>query len=730
MPYTYPQLINYARAATEERDRGEGTQMAQIFWNPGTAGDWSTASDWQSGVVPIAADDVVIDASNAVTVDGTAAANSLILNISTLTVSGSLTLGTSLTFTGYSDELILSGGTLSAQSIASPNPYSGYIDGYGTINAAVTGDIVIYATSGTLKLLGSIADDSASLTINPAATLELGEGTSSPVYFEGPSGTLRLDAPAAFTGSIFVYKGDAIDLAGVSASSASYSGTTLTINETNGQHLTYNVTGSISGTPTIAADGAGGTNVYWPLTVSWTPGMAGDWSTWANWSPEVVPTSIDDAVIDNSDAVTVNGTAVANSLTLDSSQLVVSGTLTISTSLTLDGDNTELTLSGGTLSAQSITIGTDGNFGVLSGYGTISAAISGDVDILANGGTLKVQGSLAGDTGYFGFSSNGATLELSNGTAEEVYFSAAFGITGDTLKLDAPTAFTGLMNGIVLGDKIDLVGINASSATYSGTTLTINETDGQQLTYNLIYSSVAGDILKVASDNNGGTDVYWTTPEPIIQSEVLSKNDHVKLTGITGAADDTISVYDGTTLLGATTTNSYGVWSFTTGPMSNSDHTFTVTAADLAGNVVQGSNEATLGSTHADTLVCTSGEIIICRGGNYTFVYNLTSDSTPSSHDTIKHFNASQDLIDFTNIAGINAINNIPTFQGRLTGQGNLTLNPHSVGYIDFGGNTEVLVNTTNAAEIVTHTNVGAANMEIILVGNHPGLTNADFYHV
>ena len=64
--------------------------------------------------------------------------------------------------------------------------------------------------------------------------------------------------------------------------------------------------------------------------------------------------STDDAVINNSSAVTVNGTAVAYSLTLDSSTLTVSGTLTLGTSLTVD-DGAQLTLSGGTLSAQSIT---------------------------------------------------------------------------------------------------------------------------------------------------------------------------------------------------------------------------------------------------------------------------------------------------------------------------------------------------------------------------------------
>ena len=78
-----------------------------------------------------------------------------------------------------------------------------------------------------------------------------------------------------------------------------------------------------------------------------------------------------------------------------------------------------------------------------------------------------------------------------------------------TLKLDAPAAFTGAIEDIVVGDAIDLAGITASSASYSGTTLTINETNGQQLIYNNVSGSVAGDTVTVASDNNGGTLVYW-----------------------------------------------------------------------------------------------------------------------------------------------------------------------------------------------------------------------------
>jgi hypothetical protein len=256
-----------------------------------------------------------------------------------------------------------------------------------------------------------------------------------------------------------------------------------------------------------------------------------------------------------------------------------------------------------------------------------------------------------------------------------------------------------------------------------------------------------------AAGNTGTASLTFTldtaAPVPVITSEILSGNGKVTLTGTTGEANDTIAVYDGTTLLGTTTTASNGAWSYSTGKVSNVVHTYTVTATDVAGNIGHSSNEAILGSTKADTLVGTSGnDIIVGNGGNDTitgglgadtltggsgnvkFVYNSSWDSTPSSHDTITDFNASRDIIDFTNTAGINAHNGIATFEGKLTGSGNLTLNAHSVAYIEVNGNIEVLVNTTNTAETVTSANVSAANMEIVLVGIHLGLKSADFHHV
>jgi VCBS repeat-containing protein len=258
-------------------------------------------------------------------------------------------------------------------------------------------------------------------------------------------------------------------------------------------------------------------------TIYWITGTSGDWSTAADWQSGVVPTSTDDAVINGSDDVTVDGAAVANSLTLNASELIVSGALTLGASLTIDGGST-LELSGGTVSAQSIVAGS-GAQSQIEGYGAVSGAVSGYVDMIATGGALKVEGSLANELGAFWVDA-GSALELSNGASSDIFFNGNLA----TLKLDAPAAFTGSIFDIVAGDILDLAGVAAVSASFNGSTLTVNETDGQQLSYSLRQASVGGDTLTVASDGDGGTDVFWSAsvyPPPIAEPDRA----HVQIAG-------------------------------------------------------------------------------------------------------------------------------------------------------------------------------------------------------
>ena len=207
--------------------------------------------------------------------------------------------------------------------------------------------------------------------------------------------------------------------------------------------------------------------------------------------------------------------------------------------------------------------------------------------------------------------------------------------------------------------------------------------------------------------------VVDTAPPTLILTGEMFSNGQVTIQGTTGEARDAITIYDGSAVLGTTATAGDGTWTFTA-PASNTVHPYTAAAIDPAGNVGYSSNEAILAGGSSEV----------------TFIYNASADSTPASQDIIADFDAKSDVIDFTNIAGINSSRGLATFQGKLSDSGNLTLSPHSIAYMEVGTNTEVLVNTTNAIETVTTSNISAANMAIVLVGINLHLTANDFHHV
>src|SRR5207253_1674448 len=94
-----------------------------------------------------------------------------------------------------------------------------------------------------------------------------------------------------------------------------------------------------------------------------------------------------------------------------------------------------------------------------------------------------------------------------------------------------------------------------------------------------------------------------------------------------------------------------------------------------------------VGGPANDTLVAAQGhQTLTGLAGSDQFVFNVKGINA-----TITDFQHGADKIDFTNIAGINATSGVPTFQGNVTGTGNLTLNAHSVAYVEDGANTQVL---------------------------------------
>jgi len=227
-------------------------------------------------------------------------------------------------------------------------------------------------------------------------------------------------------------------------------------------------------------------------------------------------------------------------------------------------------------------------------------------------------------------------------------------------------------------------------------------------------------------------------PLPVFTGAVQS-NGQVTLTGSTGGAGDTLSIYDGYEWLGFATTASDGSFSFSAAAPTNAVHSYGANASDLAGHDGRTTGTLQLGSSAANSLAGGSGADVLQGGGGAdtltgnggadAFVLRATADSTSAAPDTITDFQHGVDKIDFSNIAGLDAANGAVQFQGKLAGAGNLTLNAHSVAFLETGGNTLVLANTTDVAATVTTADSHAADMKIVLLGVNLGLTGSDFSH-
>ena len=115
-------------------------------------------------------------------------------------------------------------------------------------------------------------------------------------------------------------------------------------------------------------------------------------------------------------------------------------------------------------------------------------------------------------------------------------------------------------------------------------------------------------------------------PAPIITSDkVIGKR--VVLSGTEAEKGTTISIYDGTTLLGTTTTGSKGTWVYTTGPLANGAHVFTATATDRAGNVSAPSSPYDPNIGAGPTITAAPIQV-----GNQFYIYNSAGSGLALSY--------------------------------------------------------------------------------------------------
>ena len=384
-------------------------------------------------------------------------------------------------------------------------------------------------------------------------------------------------------------------------------------------------------------------------------------------------------------------------------------------------------------------------------------------------GSSWIGGTTVGSDGKWTFSGSAdATAAHSYGlittdAAGDVYKSASKYVPGSSTTPPtgtAPTVTEKLASdtGLSATDRVTsndaLTGTADPNAvlhfTVDGMALTATATADASGAWTLTPSGLAdGAHTVVASETNsagvtGSATLNMTLethPPTVSLTGASFAAGQVTVLGSTGEAGDIVSMYDNGKWVGNVTAGSGGSFSFTASPDASAVQVYGAVGTDLAGLTASIDGKVIVGTAGADQISGTGTNDTIYGGGGadtltawgpgkVTFAYTATSDSPAAAADTITDFKHGIDKIDFTNIAGINATGGVPQFQGNIKGTGNLTLNAHSVAYLESGGNTQLLVNTSAAAETVTTTDAHAADMKIVLVGVHLGLTASDLHHV
>jgi hypothetical protein len=225
----------------------------------------------------------------------------------------------------------------------------------------------------------------------------------------------------------------------------------------------------------------------------------GNWQIAATWDLDKAPAPTDDVIVTG--ATVINASDAVHTLG------IVDGTVETPQDFTVAGDISlykgTLTIDGGVTTAANI----HGGQVVVDAAATIQAAIQNAGVHMLHGGAIV--GALAETTLYLG---DGAYTLTGAETDTKILLSTSGAATNLTI---ADPATVGAIDGMRVGDQLDLAGIVASAETptydpASGV-LTIRQTNGQDLTLT-VRGHLAGDVLSLTDDGQGGTIVAWTLP--------------------------------------------------------------------------------------------------------------------------------------------------------------------------------------------------------------------------
>ncbi|QOZ55572.1 FecR domain-containing protein [Bradyrhizobium sp. CCBAU 53338] len=432
-----------------------GTDAPAVVWiatNAPSGGFWKDGANWETGTVPTINDDVIVitdqlhglTPSYPVTIDLPAFGKSLtmddydttadhtapeVINHSTLTLAGTLTLNADAKLTNAAHGTVFVGGAIDVETITRKN-----------------GDVVVntaaIANAGTLTLAagGKIA---SLTTIANSGTIELSGGTLAlNTSIANDGGGVQVDSVATLVADTVTVDGGTLTILGT----LELDGTSLIENGTLNNSGAVNVKGAAEFANEIV-DNVGGTIEIWANDTLTLNGV-----TISGGAVE------GDGSIDVTGASRIDGGATlsASAVTVESDATLTFGDATVSTGAIDNGGTVEveadetLTFAGATLTGGTLAI-----TGTLETTGT-SAIDSADTTVATTGTISVTSGTLTIDPGTLHAITNHGLIEA---------------VTGGTLNLT--TATIGNADGTISVDgtsKLFLtdVSINGGSLTNAG----------------------------------------------------------------------------------------------------------------------------------------------------------------------------------------------------------------------------------------------------------------------
>jgi hypothetical protein len=602
--------------------------MSTISWKHNTDGLWSVASNWSGGVLPGAADTVVLDTLSYHTItfaSGSSQIGSLSAVTDSLAVTGGslgilgaasfdqilsinygtlALLGASATVSGsftafYNGELVLGSATAltldgTSNFGTSNTSYGLSVDGPGTVTTLGTTNIATAYSDAVL--LGNGVTWNNEATVNDAGQIATGDGAGLGATITNAAGInfdFTTDSGGIYNGYDYNQSGQPV----YGTSTFSNAGTVAKTGGTNTSHVDsfFTNTGVITAaTGTVEFDGGGsfGGSLTGAGTIAFGGGTA-----MLSAGTNIAPGSL---LFDGATATLATPFTYGGSVTLSNGSLTLTGATSFTGPFTQDGNNYDhLFLNGNSLTLTSAYLGS----GLLEGAGT-----------LTTGGTTTVSGW----NNYTYYLGSNATW-VNTGTVDQAYYVYVDYQSGGGFSLINQAGASYL----ITGDSS--IGANNSNGIGSAITNagTFGKTGGTNTSQVISNFSSTGTVLAATGtlefDGSGSFAGSLTGTSTV---SFASGSD----TFASGLSIQTSAVlFDGATItLGGNESFATQQLSEVNGNVNLGGHTLTAVSAFLGGGSITGTGTVATSGTTA--ISGNNGGGILYLGGGVNIVNTGTID--------------------------------------------------------------------------------------------------------